>query len=101
MKLNSRKSKVMVVGKKETGVSWKIGEGIMEEIEESKCGVWVDRKLQGDVSYRRWQKKEDEWIGRVTWMSRVNGQVEVLIDRERMVWRLLARPNMEYAVEVW
>ena len=31
-------------------------------------------------------------------MSRVNGQVEV--DRGRMVWKLLAQPNMEYAAEV-
>ena len=26
--------------------------------------------------------KADEWVGKVTWMSRVNGQVEV--DRGRM-----------------
>ena len=44
-------------------------------------------------------KKAEEWIGRVTWMSRVNEQVEV--DRERMLWKLLARPSMEYAAEVW
>ena len=36
MKINSRKSKVMVVGKRETGVSWKIGEEIVEEVEEFK-----------------------------------------------------------------
>ena len=35
----------------------------------------------------------------MTWMSRVNGQVEV--DGGRMVWELLARPSMEYAGEVW
>ena len=45
------------------------------------------------------KKKAEEWIGRVTWMSRVNMQVEV--DRERMVWELLARPSMEYAAEAW
>ena len=28
MKFNSRKSKVMVVGKREAGVSWKIGEEV-------------------------------------------------------------------------
>ena len=39
-----------------------------------------------------------EWIGRVTWMSRVNGQVE--LDRERIVWELLARPSTEYSAEV-
>ena len=37
----------MVVGKKEAGVSWKIGEEIEEEVEEFKyLGVWVDSKLQ-------------------------------------------------------
>ena len=43
-------------------------------------------------------KKAEEWIGRVTWMSRVNEQVEV--DRGRMLWNLLTRPSMEYAAEV-
>ena len=50
MKFNSRKSKVMVVGKREVGLSWKIGEEIVEDVEEFKyLGVWVDRKLRGDV----------------------------------------------------
>ena len=33
MKFNSRKSKVMVVGKREAGVSWKIDKEIVEEVE--------------------------------------------------------------------
>ena len=46
MKFNSRKSKIMIVGKREGGTSWKIGEEIMEEVEEFKyLGVWFDRKL--------------------------------------------------------
>ncbi len=36
MKFNSRKNKVMVVGKREVGVSWEIGEEIVEEVEEFK-----------------------------------------------------------------
>ena len=45
MKFNSRKSTIMVVGKREGGMSWKIGEEIMEEVEEFKSlGVWFDRK---------------------------------------------------------
>ena len=47
------------------------------------------RKLPGNVQLEKMAKKAEEWIGRVTWMSRVNGQVEV--DRGRMVWELLAR----------
>ena len=35
----------------------------------------------------------------MTWVSRVNGQMEV--DRGRMVWKLPVRPSMEYAAEVW
>ena len=32
----------MVVGKKESGMSWKISEEIMEEVEEFKyLGVWL------------------------------------------------------------
>ena len=34
MKFNRRKSKVMVVEKREAGVSWKIGEEIVEAVEE-------------------------------------------------------------------
>ena len=45
MKFNMRKSKVVLVEKWE-GVSWKIGEEIVEEVEELKSlDVWVDRKL--------------------------------------------------------
>ena len=36
MKYNCRKSKVMVVGKRDAGVSWKIGEDIVEEVEDFK-----------------------------------------------------------------
>ena len=36
MKFNSRKTKFMVVEKREAGVSWKIGEELMEEVEEFK-----------------------------------------------------------------
>ena len=69
-------------------------------VEEFKySGVCVDRKLLGDVQLEKMAKKEEEWFGRVTWTSRVNGQVEV--DRGRMVWKLLARPSMEYAALVW
>ena len=46
MKFNSRKSKAMVVGKRKSGGSCKIGEDIMEEVEEFKyLWVWFDRKL--------------------------------------------------------
>ena len=38
MKFNSRKSKIMVMGKRKSGMSWKIGEEIMEEVEECTCG---------------------------------------------------------------
>ena len=38
-------------------------------------------------TWRRWQIKAEEWVGKVMWMSIVNGQVEV--DRGRMVWELI------------
>ncbi len=43
--------------------------------------------------------KEEEWVGNVMWMPRVNGLVEV--DRGRMVWELIRRLNVEHAAEVW
>ena len=39
MKFNSKKNKIMVVGKRESGGSWKISEEIMEEVEEVLGGV--------------------------------------------------------------
>ena len=85
MKFKSTKSKVMVVGEREARVSWKIGKEIVEEVEEFKyLGVSVDRKLRGKCSVREnGKKKAEEWIGKVTWMSRVNGRMEV--DREDAV----------------
>ena len=44
MKFNSRKSKIVVIGRREGGTSWKIGEEIMVEVEEFKyLEVWFDR----------------------------------------------------------
>ena len=61
MKLNSRKSKVMVVGKKEAGVSWKIGEELVEEVEVFKySGVWVDKEATSNVQLERMPKKRQK-----------------------------------------
>ena len=88
MKFNSRKSKIIIVGKRDSGTSWKIGENIIEEIGEFKyLGVWFGWKLRGNVHLGKMANKADEWIGKVVWMSRVNGQVEV--DRGRMMWELI------------
>ena len=86
MKFNSRKSKIMVVEEREGGTSWKIGEEIMEEIEEFKhLGVWFDRKLQGNVHLKKMANKAKEWVG----------------NRGLMVWELMGRPCVEHAAEVW
>ena len=39
----------------------------------------------------------EEYVGKVIWMSRMNGLVEV--DRGRMVWELIGRPSVEHAAE--
>ena len=90
----------MAVGKREAGVSGKIGEKIVEEVEKYMyLGVWVDKMLRGNIQLEKMADKgrRVDWKGE--WMSRVNGLVEV--DRGRMLWELLARPSMEYAAEVW
>ena len=53
----------------------------MEEV-EGYLGVWFDRKLRGNVHLEKMANTE-EWVRKVLWMSRVNGQVEV--DRGLMV----------------
>ena len=67
----SRKNKGMVVGKREAGVSWKIGEEIVEEVKEIKhLGVWINRKPQGNVQLEKMAKKDR----RVDW--KVHGGAE-------------------------
>ena len=61
MKFNNRKSKIMVVGKREGGTSWKIDEEIMEEVEEFKyLDVWFDTKLRGNVHFEKTTNKAEE-----------------------------------------
>ena len=48
--------------------------------------MWFDRKLRGNVYLDKMVNKAEEWVGKGTRMSRVNGQVEV--DRGRMVLEL-------------
>ena len=99
IKFHSRKSKIVVVGKSEGGTSWKIGEEIMKEVEEFKylC-VWFERKLRDNVP-EKMKNKAEEWVGKMEWLSRGNGQVEV--DRGRMVWELIRRLYVKHAAEVW
>ena len=72
----------------------------MEEVEKFKnLDVWFDRKLQGNVHLEKMVNKAKEWVGKVMWMSRVNGQVE--LDRGQMVWEFMGRLSVEHAAEVW
>ena len=54
-----------------------------EEVGKVCCGCECGlRKLRGNVQLEKMGGgKTEEWIGKVTWMSRVNGQVEVDIGR--------------------
>ena len=67
----------------------------MEEVEEFKyLGVWLDRKLQGNVHLEKMENKAEEWVRKVLRMSRVDRQVEV---NRGMVWELIVRPSVEHA----
>ena len=57
------------------------------------------RKLRGIVHLEKMANKAEKWVGKVMWMSRVKGQVEV--DSGRIVWELMGRPKVEHAAEVW
>ena len=41
------------------------------------------------MSTKKMANKAEEWVGKVMWMSRVNGSVEV--DRGRIVWEKAER----------
>ena len=90
-RFNARKSKTMVVGAS-SEESWAISGEQMEEVVAFKyLGVWLDQKMRGNVQMERMREKAEEWAGKMEWMSRVNGQIEV--ERGRLVWELLARPK--------
>ena len=60
MKFNSRKSKFMVLGKREGGTSWKTGEEIMEEVEEFEylgCGLIGNYEVMSTLRKRRIRQK--------------------------------------------
>ena len=42
--------------------------------------------MSGNVYLEKMADRAEEWVGKVIWISTVNGQVEV--DRGKMVWEL-------------
>ena len=54
--------------------------------------------MRGNVHLEKMTNKAEECVGKVMWMSRVNGQVKV--DRW-MMWELIGRQSVEHAAEVW
>ena len=97
---NAVESKTMVVGTSSGGSSWRINGQEMEEVKVFKyLGLWFDRGMRGNVQVEKMAEKAEEWAGKMEWMSRKDGQVEV--ERGRLVWELLARPGLEHAAEVW
>ena len=73
---------------------------LVQKVEAFKyLGVWLDRKMRGNVQLERVREKAEEWAGRTEWMSRVNGQIEV--ECGRLIWELLAHPSLEHAAGVW
>ena len=66
MTFSSRKNKIVVVRMKEGGTSWKIGEEILEEVDEFKyLEVWFDRKLRGNVHLEKMVNKSEERVRKV------------------------------------
>ena len=97
---NASKSKTMVVGATSDSRSWRINGEELEEVKAFKyLGVWFDRGMRGNVQLEKMKEKAEEWAGKVEWMSRKDGQIEV--ERGRLVWELLARPGLEHAAEIW
>ena len=98
-RFNVRKSKVLVVGEKCDQGNLNINSKEMEEVESFKyLGVWFDRWMRGNMHLMKMVEKAEEWVGKVEWMARVNGDMEV--ERGRMAWELMARPCLEHAAEV-
>ena len=57
-KFNARKSKVLVVGRRNNGEKWEIRGEEMEEVESFKyLGVWFDRRLRGNVQLEKMVEK--------------------------------------------
>ena len=76
----------MVVGKKNSGEKWRIGDEEMEEVESFKYpGVWFDQRMRGNVQLEKMVEQAEEWAGKIEWMARVDGELEA----------------EEHAAEVW
>ena len=67
-RFNARKSKTMVVGAN-SEESWTISGEQMEVIAFKYRGVWLDRKMRGNVKMERMREKAEEWVGKMEWMS--------------------------------
>ena len=64
----------MVVGKKNSGEKWRIGDEEMEEVESFKyLGVWFDQRMRGNVQLEKMVEQAEEWAGKIEWMARVHG----------------------------
>ena len=75
-RFNARKSKVMVVGKN-SSEKLRIGDEEMEEVESFKyLGVWFDQRMRGNVQLEKMVEQAEEWVGKIEWMARVDGELE-------------------------
>ena len=75
-----------VVGKKCDQGTLNINGKEMEEVESFKyLGVWFDQWMRGNVHLMKMVEKAEEWVGKVEWMARVNG--DMAVERGRMAYR--------------
>ena len=89
---NAVKSKTMVVGTSSGGSSWRINGQEMEEVKVFKyLGLWFDRGMRGNEQVEKMAEKAEEWAGKMEWMSKKDGQIEV----ERAVIKSRRYDNVE------
>ena len=55
--------------------------------------------MKGNVQLEKMVEKAEEWVGKIEWMARVDGELEA--EQGCLLWDLVARPGLEHAAEVW
>ena len=100
MRFNAKKCGVLVVGEKKTNRVWKLGKDSIGEVDEYKyLGVWINWQANVKNHVRHLLGKSDRLHALVRGAKFGQGEEDVATGV--IVWKIAARPVLEYGREVW
>ena len=100
LRFNAKKCGVLVVGEKKTNRVWKLGKDNIGEVDEYKyLGVWINRQASARNHIRHLLGNADRLHALVRGAKFWQGEEDVAAGV--IVWKMAARPVLEYGSEVW